>query len=74
MSPAEPSLYPIKPLKFEYAGLSFAVALVVAIGWALFFENLNPRVRTIRDLDDEFGVPVLGTIPTLTRSLVDGRT
>jgi capsular polysaccharide biosynthesis protein len=60
-----PSLYPVKPLKYVYAGLSFATALVVAIGWALFFEALDPRVRAIRDLDDELGVPVLGTIPPL---------
>jgi uncharacterized protein involved in exopolysaccharide biosynthesis len=68
VSQAEPSLYPVKPLKYVYAGLSFVTALVVAIGWALFFEALDPRVRTIGDLDDELGVPVLGAIPTLKRS------
>jgi capsular polysaccharide biosynthesis protein len=41
--------------------------MLAAIGWALFAEQLNPRVRTIRDLDDESGAPVLGAIPTLTR-------
>jgi uncharacterized protein involved in exopolysaccharide biosynthesis len=67
VSPAEPALYPTKPLKVMYAGLSFSLAMVAAIGWALFAEQLNPRVRTIRDLDDESGPPVLGAIPTLTR-------
>jgi len=70
VSPAVPGLYPVKPLKYVYAGLSFATALVVAIGWALFFESLDPRVRTIRDLDSELGVPVLGAIP---RSVPGGR-
>jgi len=65
VSRAVPGLYPVKPLKYVYGGLSFATAMVVAIGWALFFESLNPRVRAIRDLDDELGVPVLGTIPPL---------
>jgi uncharacterized protein involved in exopolysaccharide biosynthesis len=65
VSRAVPGLYPVKPLKYVYGGLSFATAMIVAIGWALFFESLNPRVRAIRDLDDELGVPVLGTIPTL---------
>jgi uncharacterized protein involved in exopolysaccharide biosynthesis len=64
-SRAMPGLYPVKPLKYVYAGLSFATALVVAIGWVLFFESLDPRVRTIRDLDDELGVPVLAAIPAL---------
>jgi uncharacterized protein involved in exopolysaccharide biosynthesis len=68
VSSAVPSLYPVKPLKYEYAGLSFAAALVGAIGWVLFFEAVDPRVRTVRDLDDEFGIPVLAAIPTLKRS------
>jgi uncharacterized protein involved in exopolysaccharide biosynthesis len=76
VSRAVPALYPIKPVKYVYVGLSFAMGLVVAIAWALFVESLDPRVRMIRDLDDEFGVPVLGgvatpvlgTIPRLRRS------
>jgi uncharacterized protein involved in exopolysaccharide biosynthesis len=64
ISPAVPALYPTKPVKILYAGLSLAVGLVVAICWALFFEPLDPRVRTIGDLD-ELGLPVLGVIPTL---------
>ena len=43
--------------------LLVGLALVVAIGWALLLEYMNPRVRTIRDLDYEPGVPVLGAIP-----------
>jgi uncharacterized protein involved in exopolysaccharide biosynthesis len=74
VSPAVPGLYPVKPLKYVYAGISFAMALVVAIGWALFFENLDPRIRTFRDLDGELGMQVLGTIPTVKRSLLVGRT
>jgi len=68
VSDAAPGLYPVKPLKYVYAGLSFATGLIVAIFWVLFIESLDPRVRTIRDLDDEPGVPVLSAIPTLKRS------
>jgi uncharacterized protein involved in exopolysaccharide biosynthesis len=68
VSPAEPALYPVKPIKYIYAGLSFATALVAAVGWALFAEQLKPRVRTARDVDDERRAPVLGGIPTLTSS------
>jgi uncharacterized protein involved in exopolysaccharide biosynthesis len=64
-SPAVPSLYPVKPLKYVYAALSFAMALVLAIGWVLLSESVDPRVRTTRDLEEEPGVPVLGAIPTL---------
>lgn len=69
VSPAEPTLYPVNPIKFLYAGLSFAMALVAAMGWALFAEHLHPRVRAFHDLDDEDGAPLLGAIPPLTRSL-----
>lgn len=65
ISRAEPGHYPVKPVKYIYAGLSFVVALVLAIGWALFAEPLDPRVRTIDDLQNEFEVPVLGSIPKL---------
>lgn len=68
VSPAEPAIYPIKPVKYIYAGLSFIMALVAAIGWVLFAEQLNPRVRTVHDLDDTEEAPVLGAIPILKRS------
>ena len=64
ISPAVPALYPTKPVKILYAGLSLVVGLVVAVCWALFFEPLDPRIRTLGDLD-ELGLPVLGVIPTL---------
>jgi polysaccharide biosynthesis transport protein len=68
VSRAMPGLYPVKPLKYLYAGLSFATAMVVAIGWVMFLESINPRVRTRRDLDEEPGVTVLGALPTLRHS------
>jgi uncharacterized protein involved in exopolysaccharide biosynthesis len=74
VSPAEPALYPINPIKFLYAGLSFAMAMVAAIGWALFAEQLSPRVRTLRDLDDEDGVPLLDAIPPFETSLARTQT
>lgn len=68
VSRAVPALYPVKPIKLMFAGLSFVTALIVAIGWALFFEYLDPRVRSAHDLGDDLGVPMLGTIPALKRS------
>lgn len=63
VSRAVPELYPVKPVKYIYAGLAFLTGLLVAIGWAVFAESMNPRVRTIHDIEGEFGIPVLATIP-----------
>ena len=68
VSPAEPGLYPVKPLKYVYAGLSFAMGAVAALAWALLAEQFNPRVRTDRDLDGDDETPVLGAIPEMRRS------
>ena len=68
VSPAEPALYPSKPLKYLFGGLSFLTALLAAVGWALFLEQLNPRVRTVRDLDSLRDAPILGAIPTMKPS------
>jgi uncharacterized protein involved in exopolysaccharide biosynthesis len=65
-SRAVPSLYPVKPLKYVYAGLSFATAMLVAIGWALLSKSLDPRLPMIRELEYELEVPVLGAIPKLS--------
>jgi uncharacterized protein involved in exopolysaccharide biosynthesis len=67
-SRAVPGLYPVKPIKYVYAGLSFATAMVVAIGWVLLLESVDPRVRTVRELAEKPEVPVLGAVPTLKHS------
>jgi uncharacterized protein involved in exopolysaccharide biosynthesis len=69
VSPAEPALYPVNPIKILYGGLSFAMAAVAAIGWALLAEQISPRVRSPRDLDIENGVPLLDAIPPLEAKL-----
>jgi uncharacterized protein involved in exopolysaccharide biosynthesis len=55
VSRAVPTLYPVKPLKFVYAGMSFATAMVLAIGWALFFGARDPRIRQSRGDETDSG-------------------
>jgi uncharacterized protein involved in exopolysaccharide biosynthesis len=74
VSPAEPALYPVNPIKFLYGGLSFAMAAIAAIGWALLAEKLSPRVRSLRDLEDEIGAPLLDAIPSLEAKLAKTQT
>jgi uncharacterized protein involved in exopolysaccharide biosynthesis len=67
-SRAVASLYPVRPVKYIYVLISFGTALLLAIGWALFAESLDPRVRSLDDLSGELGLPVLGAIPAGKRS------
>jgi uncharacterized protein involved in exopolysaccharide biosynthesis len=66
ISNAVPGRYPVKPVKYLYAGLSFLMGLVIAVAWALLVGA--QRVHTAQDLAGDLGVPILGMIPTLKRS------
>lgn len=63
ISRAVPALYPVKPLKYLYAGISFATGLFVAIAWALFADGVRPCIRTEQDLAEELGETSLTTLP-----------
>lgn len=65
VSPATVPLYPVKPIKYYYAGLGFLTALVSSIAIALFFEYLNPRVRVADDLTTVLDMPLLAAIPAM---------
>ena len=60
VSRAVPSLYPIKPLKWIYAGSGFAIAMVAAIGWVLLF-------RTSRYVDEP-DAPAVGALQAAHRN------
>jgi uncharacterized protein involved in exopolysaccharide biosynthesis len=65
VSPAEPPLYPTKPIKILYGILGLILALVLGMALMLFLEYINPRVRIIEDLSDSLGLVVLAGIPTM---------
>ena len=65
VSPATVPLYPVKPIKYYYAGLGFLLGLVSSIALALFFEYLNPRVRVADDLTKVLDMPLLAAIPVM---------
>lgn len=65
VSPATAPLYPIKPIKYHYAGLGFLLGLTSSIALALFLDYLNPRVRLANDVTMVLDVPVLGAIPVM---------
>ncbi|WP_138494605.1 YveK family protein [Paenibacillus pinistramenti] len=47
--------------------ISFFVSLMAAIGVILFLESINSTVRTEKEAEEWFGVPVIASVPMITR-------
>jgi capsular exopolysaccharide synthesis family protein len=60
---AEPASYPVRPRVGLNLTLGALVGLVVGIGLAFFIEYLDTSVKTMDDVENLLGVPVLAIIP-----------
>ncbi|ANS73292.1 capsular biosynthesis protein [Paenibacillus yonginensis] len=47
--------------------ISFVVSLMVAIGVILFLESINDTVRTEKEAEEWYGVPVIASVPMMSR-------
>jgi capsular polysaccharide biosynthesis protein len=56
---------PTSPKKTLDLALAIVLALILNCGIALLLELLSDRVPDVDDMEESFGYPVLGTIPTL---------
>ena len=69
--PAEPSRKPVRPNIGLNVALGILVGLVVGVGLAFFIEYLDTSVKTIDDVEQARGAPVLGVIPQNVGSLLE---
>ena len=69
--PAEPSRKPVRPNIGLNVALGILVGLVVGVGLAFFIEYLDTSVKTIDDVEQALGAPVLGVIPQNVGSLLE---
>ena len=69
--PAEPSNKPVRPNIGLNVALGVLVGLVVGVGLAFFIEYLDTSVKTIDDVEQALGAPVLWVIPQNVGSLLE---
>jgi capsular exopolysaccharide synthesis family protein len=70
IQPAEPAKKPVKPNKLFNIAVGIAVGLMVGVGLAFFIEYLDTSVKTIDDVEQALGSPVLGVIPQNVGALI----
>lgn len=68
ISRAEPADKPVFPKKSLLAVLGVALGCVFAAAFVLLAEMLDTRVRTPDQIEDELGLPFIGSIPSLKRN------
>lgn len=69
--PAEPALKQVSPKLGLNVALGVIVGLIVGVGLAFFIEYLDTSVKTIDDVEQALGSPVLGVIPQNVSSLLE---
>ena len=67
---AEPGLRPVKPRKGLNIALGAIAGLLLGVGLAFFIEYLDTSVKTIDDVEQALGAPVLGVIPQNVSNLL----
>ena len=71
IDPAEPAMRAVSPKIGLNVALGVLVGLVVGVGLAFFIEYLDTSVKTIDDVEQALGAPVLGVIPQNVGSLLE---
>jgi polysaccharide biosynthesis transport protein len=67
---AKPGNKPVKPNKILNIALGSLAGILLGVGLAFFIEYLDTSVKTIDDVEQALGSPVLGVIPQNVGSLV----
>ena len=65
LDPARLPEKPIKPNRNKILLIGALGGLVLGLGLTWFRESLDQSFRTVSELEDDLGIPVLATIPNL---------
>jgi polysaccharide biosynthesis transport protein len=67
VDPALVPLYPVKPRKTQIVAIALLLGLMVAVGASLLIDQLDKTLKTTDDPERKLGVPLLTTLPLLSR-------
>jgi capsular exopolysaccharide synthesis family protein len=62
---AQPPQFPIKPRKVLNFAIGLVVGITLGVGLSFFLDSLDNSVKTVEDIEHNFGLPVLGLIPAI---------
>lgn len=65
LDPATPPMYPFKPDKNKFFGLTFILALGLGGGLAYLRECMDPSFHKVDDIEQFLGLPVIASIPKI---------
>jgi capsular exopolysaccharide synthesis family protein len=68
---ALPPKTPVRPKKWLNLTLAIIVGLLGGVALAFFFEYLDDTVKTPEDIKDILGLPFLGLIPVISKSVLE---
>jgi uncharacterized protein involved in exopolysaccharide biosynthesis len=65
IKPASRPLYPVKPNKAKIGVVALLIGTMMGVGLAFLSEYMDSSLKTIEDVQEWLGIPVLGTIPKM---------
>jgi len=65
IEPARISHEPVKAVKIKIVGMGIIMGLGLGVGLILGLEQIDPRFKTMEEIQDYLNIPALGMIPTI---------
>lgn len=69
LDPARVPVTPIRPDRNRILLIGVAIGLALGVGLTWFKESLNQSFKTVSEVENELGLPVLATIPNLKKEI-----